>query len=71
VGVCIKQKKGKNFFSLLFSRTLRYARKSEHSGCEAKSSVQGLRNGAPFLKTDRFGDPALRHGGGEGFLTVY
>jgi len=23
----------------------------------AKSSVQGLRNGAPLLKTDRFGDP--------------
>ena len=24
----------------------------------AKSSVQGLRNGAPLLKTDRFGDPS-------------
>jgi hypothetical protein len=37
----------------------------------AKSSVKGLSMGAPLLKTDRFGDPTLRHGGGEGFLTVY
>ena len=47
-----------DFFPLLFYRTLRYARKSEHSGCAAKSSVLGLRGGAPLLKTDRFGDPS-------------
>ena len=49
------KRKARITFTLLFSRTLRYARKSEHSGCAPKSSVQGLRNGAPLLKTDRFG----------------
>ena len=65
------KRKARITFTLLFYRTLRYARKSEHSGWAPKSSVQGLRNGAPLLNSDRFCDPSLRHGGGEGFLTVY
>jgi hypothetical protein len=56
---CIKTKERQEFFTLLFSRKK-----------VAKSSVLGLRYGAPLLKTDRFGDPTLRHGGGAGFLTV-
>ena len=36
----------------------------------AKSSVQGLRNGTPLLKTDHFGDPTPRRRLPHGLLTL-